>query len=777
LEIDQMTSYTEFLADKRLHNPASGFEPPDVNPMLFDWQGDVLRWLCRKGKAAAFLDCGLGKSGIQLDWARLVHEHTGRDVLILAPLAVAQQTRREADKFQIAAPVTVCRTQADVQPGINIANYEMLAHFDADHFAGIVLDESSILKAQDGKTRTALIEAFGATPYRLACTATPAPNDHMELGNHAEFLGVMTGPEMLAMFFVHDGGDTQSWRLKKHAEGAFWAWVASWAVLMRKPSDLGYADEGFALPPLTVTTSVVESGPQVSEDALFVTAATGLMEQRKARKTTIAERVASVAERVNASPDPFLVWCDLNDESKALAAAIPDAVEVTGSDSADFKESAMLGFIDGRHRVLVSKSSIAGFGMNFQHCSNMEFVGISHSWESYYQAIRRCWRFGQQNPVNVTITVSDLETAVTDNIRRKEAEAVKLAEGMVEHTAAILSADIHGTVRDVADYEVTEATGEGWRLVNGDCVEEIRKVPDDSIGFSVFSPPFASLYTYSNSDRDMGNSKDHAEFAEHFRYLVRELYRVLMPGRLVSFHCMNLPTSKARDGFIGVEDFRGDLIRAFIAEGFVYHSEVVIWKDPVTAMQRTKALGLLHKQIEKDSAMSRQGIPDYLVTMRKPGINPVPVAGRFDHYVGDNPPARTAVDPGGETFSKAAKRRSIDIWQQYASPVWMDINPSDTLSYRSAREHDDERHIAPLQLQVIHRALQLWSMPGDRVLSPFAGIGSEGWEALKMGREFLGFELKGSYFREAARNLAAAVVERDSGTLFDMLDADAEVTL
>lgn len=753
-------TYEEFLAAKAWQNSASGFDVPEkiVNGSLFPFQRDIVKWAARKGKAAIFLDCGMGKSAVQLEWARLVHEHTGRDVLILAPLAVAQQTKREAEKFQIAAEVTICRSQNDVRPGLNIANYEMLQHFTPEHFGGVVLDESSILKSQDGKTRTAIIEAFAGTPYRLACTATPAPNDHMELGNHAEFLGAMTGPEMLAMFFVHDGGDTSAWRLKKHAERAFWEWVASWAVLMRKPSDLGYPDGGFALPPLSVETHVIATDSK-SDDALFADEARTLTEQRQARKASIAERVASVAARVNASDEPFLVWCDLNAESEALAAAIPDAVEVTGSDSPERKEDAMLGFADGKHRVLVSKPSIAGFGMNFQHCARMEFVGISHSWEAYYQAIRRCWRFGQDRPVQVTITVSDQESPVVDNLRRKESDAVRLAEGMVQHTAAILAADIHGTVRTTTEYRVDEASGDGWRLINGDCVEQVATLPDNSVGFSVFSPPFASLYTYSNSDRDMGNSKDRDEFARHFRFLVRELYRVLMPGRLVSFHCMNLPTSKVRDGYIGIEDFRGDLIRAFQEEGFIFHSEVVIWKDPVTSMQRTKALGLLHKQIKKDSCMSRQGIPDYLVTMRKPGENPDPVAGPFDHYEGENPPP---LKPG-----QGGDRYSIEVWQRYASPVWMDINPSDTLTYRSAREHDDERHICPLQLPVIHRALQLWSNPDDLVLSPFAGIGSEGWEALKMGRRFVGIELKPSYFREAVRNMRAAVLERDAGTLFD----------
>lgn len=285
---------------------------------------------------------------------------------------------------------------------------------------------------------------------------------------------------------------------------------------------------------------------------------------------------------------------------------------------------------------------------------------------------------------------------------------------------------------NVLDQRVTDR----YALYHSDCVDVTRGLPDESVHFSIFSPPFASLYTYSASPRDMGNCASSGEFFEQFGYLVSELYRVTKPGRLCSFHCMLLPTSKTRDGFIGLGDFRGDLIRCFRERGWIHHSEVVIWKDPVTAMQRTKALGLLHKQIRKDSCMSRQGIPDYLITMRKPGENPEPVSHSGE---GDDMP--------------------VSVWQRYASPVWMDIDPSDTLQYRSAREDDDERHICPLQLQVIQRALTLWSNPGDTVLSPFAGIGSEGYQAIKMGRRFIGAELKRSYFEQACRNLDAASPE------------------
>lgn len=291
------------------------------------------------------------------------------------------------------------------------------------------------------------------------------------------------------------------------------------------------------------------------------------------------------------------------------------------------------------------------------------------------------------------------------------------------------------------DSVIDQTVGENFVLYNGDCVEVVAGLPDNSVGYTIYSPPFASLYTYSASERDMGNCRDDAEFFEHFAYLARDLYRVTKPGRLMSFHCMLMPTSKARDGFIGLRDFRGELIRAFVDVGFIHHSEVVIWKDPVTAMQRTKALGLLHKQIKKDSCMSRQGIPDYLITMRKPGENVEPVT----HT--------------NETFP-------VDMWQQYASPVWMDINPSDTLQYRSAREHDDERHICPLQLEVIRRAMELWSRPGDVVLSPFTGIGSEGYVALEKGRRFIGVELKRSYYEQAARNLMSVDAGPAQASLF-----------
>lgn len=720
-----MTDYAEFLESKARADVPTGLPKiPNLNGSLFPFQHDLVTWALKRGRAAIFADCGLGKTLMQLEWA----SHIPGDVLVLAPLAVAQQTVAEGAKFGIVAKY--CKTGSEVEPGITVTNYEKLQHFDVSRFTGIVLDESSILKAYDGKTRDALIRSFNQTPFRLACTATPAPNDYMELGNHAEFLGVMTRAEMLSMFFVHDGGETQTWRLKGHAEDAFWRWMASWAAMIRRPSDLGYPDDGFMLPDLISHEHII-SVDKPTDGYLFALEASTLQDRIAARRETVADRVAKCAALVNASSEPWVVWCNLNSESEALCRAIPDAVEVKGSDSETHKESALADFASGRKRVIVTKPTIAGFGLNWQHCAHMAFVGLSDSWEQYYQATRRCWRFGQDNPVHVHVICAETEGAVLKNIKDKDAAAAVLADGIVEHMRAEMAANIKGTRRMTTDYERDVATGDNWTLHLGDCVEVVGELAADSVDFTVFSPPFASLYTYSASDRDMGNCADGDEFMEHFRFLVRDLLRVTVPGRLLSFHCMNLPTSKTHHGYIGIRDFRGELIRLFESEGWIFHSEVCIWKDPVTAMQRTKALGLLYKQLKKDSAMSRQGIPDFLVTMRKPGENPKRVTKTEDGF-------------------------PVGVWQRYASPVWMDINPSNTLQFRSAREHEDERHICPLQLDVIQRAVELWTNPGDLVLSPFAGIGSEGYVALQNGRRFIGAELKRSYWQQACANLAQA---------------------
>ena len=445
-------NYNEFLHSKQRIPPACGFDRPKekMNPMMFEWQKDITRWALRKGRAALFEDCGNGKTIQQLEFCRAVCEHTGMPSLIVAPLTVGEQTKRESEKFGYTA--ALCRTQKDVQFGINITNYEMLDHFDPDSFGGVVLDESSILKNCMGKVRTQIIEMFRNVPYRLSCTATPSPNDYMELGNQVEFLGIMSRTEMLATYFTHDGSDTSKWRLKGHAEDRFWEWVATWAVVLTCPGDLGYPNDGYILPDLVMHEHLVDVSASM-DDGLFGWVAQTLTERRDARRMSLRERCAKAAEIVSFDPDEqWVIWCDLNDESELLTSLISGAIEVRGSDKPDDKAKSLRGFADGSVRYLVTKPSIAGFGMNWQNCHNMIFVGLSDSYEAMYQAIRRCYRFGQKFPVNVHIVTSAAEGSVKANIERKEAQAEFMKKNMVQHTKEILEQDIRGAVRIVIPY-------------------------------------------------------------------------------------------------------------------------------------------------------------------------------------------------------------------------------------------------------------------------------------------------------------------------------------
>lgn len=444
-------TYQQFLNEKRITVTASGFQVDVLNSKLFDFQRDITKWACKKGKAALFEDCGLGKTIQQQEWAWRTYEHTNRDVLTVAPLAVSLQTQREGVKFGI--PIHICREQSEVKRGLNITNYEMLEYFDPREFGGLVIDESSILKG-DGPMRKAITDFAQHIPYRLACTATPAPNDHMELGNHMEFLGICSKSEMLSTYFIHDGGDTSKWRLKGHAEGAFWRFIANSCVMIRKPSDLGYEDKGFALPPITYHQHTLAA--EWSADYLFPVEAQSLQERNGARRDSLAARVKLAAELINGSKEPWLAWCNLNDESKALATAIPGAVEVTGSDKDTHKEQSAMNFADGKIRSLVSKPSIFGYGMNFQNCANAAFVGLSDSWEQVYQATRRIWRFGQTKPVHIHFITGELEGAVVRNIERKEKQAREMAEAMLGHMREINAAEIHGTIRETENYIATE---------------------------------------------------------------------------------------------------------------------------------------------------------------------------------------------------------------------------------------------------------------------------------------------------------------------------------
>jgi len=717
--------YREFLESKKKSFISSGFDCDKLNINLFDFQRHIVTIALRKGRFAIFADCGLGKTLMQLSWAQAVYEHTNEKVLILAPLAVVEQTKKEALTFGIDTN------------SFDITNFDQLKNTDTSVYAGVVLDESSILKGRDGKLSSMIIEQFKNTPYKLACTATPSPNDHMELGQHSEFLGAMSYLEMLAMYFVHDGGETSKWRLRKHATDDFWKYVCTWSISLDNPKTLGFDGCGYELPEIEYIEHIipVENNTQT----LFGDVAVSATDLHKDLNRSFDLRVDKTLELVNSNNEQWIVWGLKNKETDALGKLIEGAVNVQGSDKPEYKAEKLNGFANEDFRVLVTKTSIASFGMNYQQCHNMVFMSYDFKFEAFYQAVRRCYRFGQKNKVTVHILVPESQVNVRKTILEKERKHKQMIHSMSQYSA---NADYRLNKSNVT-INNKEMKTEYYHVINGDCVQETQKLETNSADLIVFSPPFAELYVYSDKEEDMGNVKNYQEFEQHFKYLIPELKRVLKSGRICAVHCMDLPIQKGKEGFIGLRDFSGMLIDWFTEQGFIYHAKTTIWKNPVTEMQRTKALGLLHKTIKKDSVMSRVGIPDYVLFFRNEGENETPI----EHQDKDH---------------NAPNFLPVDLWQKYASPVWMDIDYSRTLQYRSGRDGNDEKHICPLQLDTIERIIHLYSNEGETVFSPFGGIGSEGFQALKMNRKSISIELKESYFKLNEANHRASVEERDS---------------
>jgi DNA modification methylase len=720
-----MKNYNEFLKTKKKTFTESGFEIDEskLNKNLFNFQKYAVKTALKKGKFALFFDCGLGKTLMQLSWADAVYQKTNKKVLILAPLAVVEQKQEEAVKFEINAQ------------SFDIINYDQLKNIDVSIYTGVVLDESSILKGKGGKTSTYIIESFKNTPYKLACTATPSPNDHMELGQHSEFLGAMSYLEMLAMYFVHDGGETSKWRLRKHAKDPFWKYVCTWSMACDKPQTLGFDVNGYNLPEIKFIEHEI---PVKNEsDMLFAEVAVSATELHKDLNKSWDKRLSKTIELVNKKDSQCIVWGLKNTETDEVQKHLKDAVNVQGSDKPERKAKHLNGFAKNKFKTLVTKTSIASFGMNYQNCNRMIFMSYDFKFEAFYQAVRRCYRFGQKKPVEVHILVPESQKNVRKSILEKQKRHFEMIEEMSKYSS---QADYTSNKTKVMIDE-KEVKKENYHLINGDCVEETKKLKTNSVDLTVFSPPFAELYVYSDKEADMGNVKNYNEFEKHFKYLIPELKRILKPGRICAIHCMDLPIQKGKEGFIGLRDFSGMLIEWFTEMGFIYHSRTTIWKNPVTEMTRTKALGLLHKTIKKDASMSRVGIPDYVLFFRNEGENKTPIV----HQDED---------------SQKPNYLPVDLWQKYASPVWMDVDYSRTLQYKSARDKNDEKHICPLQLDTIERILHLYSNENEVIFSPFGGVGSEGCQALKMNRKSISIELKESYFEINHKNHKATDLDK-----------------
>jgi superfamily II DNA or RNA helicase len=570
--------YQEFITNKqyRVSNCGFNIEKTDTHNKLFEWQKDIVKWAVFKGRCAVFLDTGLGKTYIQLEWARILNQNT----LVIAPLSVARQTVRLAKYIDLE--VRYIRSQSEVKNDhkLWITNYEMIEKFDYSKFGSVVLDESSILKSIGGQTRQKLTELCVNIPYKLCCTATPAPNDYIELGNHTEFLGICKQSEMLAMFFVNankehtiviedkvyrrkgtNKGGTE-WRLKHHAEVHFYQWLASWAITMTKPSDIGYQDNGFILPELNITPIVIHSEYK-PDNQLFFTNLHGITDRVKVRKSTLNGKLDKLKEIVSSNNNQWIIWCGLDKESNEATKIIDGALEVKGSDNIEYKMQTLEDFQDGKFKVLVTKPKIAGYGMNFQNASNMIFLGLNDSWETYYQAIRREWRYGQDKPVNVYLIIHDVEMEIYKNIMRKDAMAKRLIGNLIEHVKDYEKGELEFRMDLKSDYVEKTDKGQNWIAMLGDSCERLKEIESDSIDLSVYSPPFADLFTYTPSERDLGNCKDWAEFFEHYSFIIREILRVTKQGRLTCVHTSDIPAMAQRDGYIGLRDFPGEVIRAY----------------------------------------------------------------------------------------------------------------------------------------------------------------------------------------------------------------------
>jgi len=895
--------YKEHLMNKMPRAKAHGFsvEDSEINSMLFHYQRDIVKWGLYLGNAAIFSECGSGKTPMQLEWAYHVSKRTGKPVLILAPLAVAGQTVNESIKFNRLAKYVESQSEVGGD-GIYITNYEKLAKFDPSVYGGVVLDESSILKNYTGKTKQFIMEAFNDTEFKLACTATPAPNDHLELGNHAEFLGVMKSNEMISRWFINDSMRAGGYRLKGHAENDFWRWVASWAVMLNKPSDVGdYDDTGFILPPLNIVEEMVavdhrrafnEIDKKTGQAALLLVTKSNISTMHKEKDATLDARMRLTADiALSHEGEPIVIWVNKNNEADTLRKLLPHAIEVRGNEKTEEKKRKLEEFTFNGG-ILITKPKIAAYGLNWQHCNIQIEASVDHSFEQFYQKIRRSWRFGQKRHVTIYRVFAESESHIVTNVQRKIEDHEIMQSAMVaamKNNGMSLPTDKR-PVSFVSGGDL--AQGEDWEFWYGDAVDMTQKLDHNSVQLWVQSPPFKGLYIYSDAVQDLGNCATDDEFYFQYQFIINNQLNATRPGGYKAEHCKDLPLYKGRDGVMGLDDFPGQLIKAHIEAGWWFIGWKTIWKDPVIEMQRTKNAGLLWSSAFCERAeRARQGMADYVLIFQKPDGNeqpltevdnkPVPedvvnrcldlwvnkyedvftpyhkhdcldgyglvftdcvpdddtikefypklVNGRlwicrvndpvmmhvligrmqpfgmvfhsrvaltdgtwlvvFRKWVEDMPDdthvthSLIAPDRNGQghkyigtqppEYWDSDSHYSIGVWQRYASPVWfdldglplshpdiwMDIQQTNVLNFKAAREIQDEKHICPLQLDVIRKCIVEYSKVGDLVGSAFGGIGSEPSEAIRLMRKAWACELKHSYWKQGARNIKEVEIQ------------------
>jgi DNA modification methylase len=816
-----MKPYDEFLQEKQIIHRSTGFnvDEDDIHPIALPHQNATIRYALRKGKAAILHDTGLGKTLDQLEWARLVSEHTDKPVLIVMPLWVAYQTIDDAKKL-LNMDLPFAKDKMSIAPGVGVyvTNYEILHKFSSVDFGGLSFDESSIFKG-DGKFFERAKKLSKGVDFVLCASATPSPNSIEEMGRQAEVLGIMTVAEMKATFFVNrqDKKKTdlstgikqkknldqipftelvsddvknrkkarQGWELRPHAREKFYKWLASWAMAVKLPSDIGFNDEGYILPKLTITPIFIDAG-YVPNDQLVFTGLGGVSVRSKVRELTLEPKCQMAVELIGDSTDQWTVWCGLNPEANLMKKLLGDkAVNIQGSDKLSKKIEGLRSFVQGETQILVTKTKICGHGSNFQNCHKAIFVGLSDSWESFYQAIKRFHRFKQTKDVEIYVILAEEEREIWENVERKGREAEMMTAKLIENASQYQLEELDMKASESATYTEDEIKTEQYHIMLGDATEWLKKIASNSVGLSNYSPPFEDLFVYSNSERDLGNSGSKEDFYKHYEYIVNELFRVTMPGRKTVVHVADIHARKNKDGFLGLIPFSDRVVQLYSDCGWDYQGRIPIAKNPQAAAIRLKAHELMFATMKRDASRLMPVQPDYFLVFTKPGKNPEPILPMKNGEMNED----TWIEWAGNTWLNGEFEKIEDgtlteqdfveiarqAYKHYTSgnPIWDDIRETEVLAHKGKGgrrlDENDTKHICPLQLEPVERAIKLWSNPGDTVLDPFLGSGTTVHQAVKFGRYGMGIELKPEYFYDlAVKNIEEAVRLSKEEDLFSL---------
>lgn len=820
-----MKPYSEFLEEKDKDDKGAGFEVPreSLNPMLFEWQKDIVEWMLRKGRVLIGLNCGLGKGPIQLEGLKLVNERENKPTIMFAPPGVKTQFKAiEAPKF--GYDINVVDEDEDIINGINITNYERLMkketikeyekeiyfkfwfhcqpveikrtddtiqverfRFDPRQFGAVALDEASILKHYGAKTRERLTRFAENIPFRICATATPAPNDIYELGSYAEFLGIMKSRQIKAKYFIQDGNTSTKFRLMKPAIKKWWEFVSKWAIIINSPSDLGYSNEGFDLPEFKIVNHVLKDN-QPSPGMLIPMPAKTLPETERIKKKTIKERMNKVAEIASADNDHKLIFIRRNEEGILLNKLIPDSVEVAGRHSDEVREDRLIGFAQGKYKHLITKPGIGGFGLNLQqYCHRIISGNVNYSNEERYQYERRVYRFGQEKDVQHDIVTMDTEDNILFKLREKEE---KMEQSAIE---VIKNMNIHDlnkqqkTRKDKTGYEENEHISEYWKVLLGDSCTRVNELEDYSLDTIITSVPFPAMYAYTNFDEDIGNYETAEDLCKHLKYVFAGLLPKMKPGAMAHIHIAQGVAFQNRHGYQGLWDFRGPLVKMMQDIGWEFYSEITVEKDPQTQAARNHSLPLMQKTVFTDAASLGASVPDYLILFKVPGEKEKVTALLSDPTIQGK-------------YNSPDGWITMDMWINWASNVWLmyrkgmkwweGINVTRVLGallnnktgerngfgIRSARDEEEEKHLCELQLDIIERCVAIHTKPGDLVCDPFSGIGSVGFQSLLMGRRYVGIELKKSYWLTSIKNLEYCEhkIKQQKFDLFSLNDIEVE---